>query len=413
VSRIRRFVVPLAVAAVAVFSAWLIMVNSPDIARKPPPRSPQMTVETLKLKPNNYEVIINSYGTVEPRTRGELKSQVNGQVIEVSDHFRAGGYFEKNEMLVKVDPRDFRAQVQISEAALASARQALSEEQARSHQALEDWKRLGVSDKPSALVLRQPQLRAAEAAVASAEAALGQARLNLERTVIRAPYAGRVLSIDADIGQVVAVGSVLAEIFAVDAVEVRLPLRNQDLQFVDLPESYRFKAADRASLPKVVIESSLVVPEQWSARVVRTEGAIDETSQQLHVVARVDDPYGNKAEGRQPLKIGQYVSARIEGRTLTDTLVIPNRAIYQGSYVYVVKDGLLKRRDISIIWRNDEDAIIGSGLQGGDELVLTALGQVPSGTPVSVAGEENTQHNFGQQTRPGADQPLTTAGDTP
>jgi len=404
-SGIKRFIVPVTVAVVVVFIAWLIMVNGPDITRKPPPRAAQMTVEAVKIKPRQYEVVINSYGTVVPRTRGELKSQVSGQVVKVSEHFRAGGYFEKNEMLVKVDPRDFEAQVRISEAALANARQLLSEEQARSHQALEDWKRLGGSDKPSALVLRQPQLKAAEAAVASAEAALGQARLNLERTVIRAPYAGRVLSIDADIGQVVAVGSVLAEIFAVDAVEVRLPLRNQDLQFIDLPESYRFKSADRDKLPKVVIESSLVVPEKWSARVVRTEGAIDETSQQLHVVARVDDPYGNKAEGRQPLKIGQYVSARIEGRTLSDALVIPNRAIYQGSYVYVVEGGLLKRRDISIVWRNDEDAIVGSGLQGGDKLVLTALGQVPSGTPVSVAGEENGQRNFGRQNVPAGNAP--------
>jgi RND family efflux transporter MFP subunit len=412
-TRIKRFVVPLAVAGVSVLVAWFIMNNRPDVARQAPKRTAQMTVETANIEPGSYNIAINSYGTIEPRTRGELKSQVNGQIVFVSGHFRAGGYFEKDEVLVKVDPRDFEAQVKISEAALVSARQMLLEEQARSQQAEENWKRLGVSDEPSALVLRLPQLQAAEAGVASAEAALGQARLNLARTVIRAPYAGRVLAIHADIGQVVAIGSIVAEIFAVDALEVRLPVRNQDLQFLDLPESYRFKSADVDRLPKVIIESALVVPEQWSGRVVRTEGAIDEASQQLHVVARVDDPYGNKAEGRQPLKIGQYVSARIEGKRLDAVLVIPNRTIYQGSYVYVVENGLLKRREISVVWHNDEDAIIGSGLKAGDQLVMTTLGQVPSGTPVAVAGEDNGQRSRGKQKLPATNASQTNVGDAP
>jgi len=381
------------------------MHKKPEVVRKPPPRTAQMSVETAPLRPQDYRVVINSYGTIEPRTRGELKSQVNGQIVFVSKNFRAGGYFEKNELLMKIDPRDFEAQVQISEATLANARQALIEEQARSQQALENWQRLGIDGQPSALVLRQPQLQAAEAGIASAEATLNQTRLNLARSTIRAPYAGRILTIHADIGQVIAVGSTLANIFAIDALEVRLPLRNQDLPFIDLPESYRFKRTESSSQPEVTIESSLIGAEQWSGRVVRTEGAIDTPSQQLHVVARINDPYGSKAEDRQPLKIGQYISARIQGRNITDALVIPNRTIYQGSYVYIVEDGLLKRREITIAWHNNEDAIIASGLKAGEQLVITALGQLPSGTPVTVIGKDNARsrpppHNKAETTPP-------------
>jgi len=385
----RRFLLPLAVLLLAIVIAWVIMHNRPEITRKPPPRTPQMTVETTTLEPRNYDVVINSYGTIKPRTLVELKSQVSGEVVFVNDHFRPGGYFEKDEILLKIDPRDFETQVQMAEATLANAKQGLAEEQARSKQALEDWKRLGLDEDPSELVLRKPQLQAARSGVSSAEAAYNQARLNLARTIVRAPYAGRILTIHADLGQLVATGTNLAEIFAIDALEVRLPLRNQDLQFIDLPESYRFRDTDSARLPKVIIESSLLGPEQWPGRVIRTEGAIDNTSQQLHVVARIDDPYGNMAEGRQPLKIGQYVSARIMGKQLAAALVVPNHTIYQGSYVYIVEDGLLKRRDITIAWHNDKDSIIHSGLTAGEQLVTTPLGQLPSGTPVTIAGTDS------------------------
>jgi len=408
---IRPILPALAIMVTAVIVAWFLMHNKPEMIRKPPPQAAQMVVETEQLQPRDYDVFIHSYGTVEPRTRVELKSQVSGQVIFVSDYFRAGGYFEKNDILIKIDPQDFESLVQVSSASLATAKQSLLEEQARGYQALQDWQRLGAGTEPSALVLRKPQLLAAEAQVTAAEAALNQSRLNLKRTIIRAPFTGRALSTQVNISQIVAAGNSLAEIFATDALEVRLPLRNQDLRFIDLPESYRFKTADAAKLPQVDIDSSLVVPERWSGQVVRTEGAIDESSQQLHVVARIDDPYGTEAEGRQPLKIGQYVTARIKGKHLTDVLVIPNRTIYQGTYVYVVEKGLLKRRAISVSWHNDEDAIIDSGLAAGDQLVLTALGQVSSGTAVNIVASDQPHHDAAN--RPAKNRTPAIMGETP
>jgi len=374
---------------ISITVAWLIMHNKPEVKRKPPPRTATMSVETMTLQPRDYRIIVDSYGKIEARTNGELKAQVSGQIVYVSEHFRAGGYFKKDETLLKIDDRDFVAQVQIAEAGLATARQTLSEEQARSQQALDDWRRLGNSDEPSALVLRKPQLEAARAAVTSAEAQLNKARLDLSRTVIRAPYGGRILAIHADYGQVIAAGTALAEIFAIDALEVRLPLRNQDLQFVDLPESYRVDSSKPTNHTEVVLEPTLPGSSHWTARLTRTESAIDETSQQLHVVARIDDPYGPGAVGRQALKIGEYVAAKISGKMISGALIIPNKTIYQGSYVYLVKDGLLQRRDITIAWHNNDDTLISSGLQAGDRVVLTPLGQVPSGTPVNIVNEDD------------------------
>jgi len=67
--------------------------------------------------------------------------------------------------------------------------------------------------------------------------------------------------------------------------------------------------------------------------------------------------------------------------------VIPSSAIYQGSYVYIVADGLLMRKDIQLGWQNGTESIVTQGLVAGDNLVLTSLGQVSSGTPVAIAGQ--------------------------
>ncbi len=346
---------------------------------------------------------LQSYGTVQPRTRSVLVAQVGGQIISINANVRDGGFFEKGDVLGHIDPRDYEADVQISEASLADARQALAEAEARTNQAREDWERLGNSGDAPELVLRIPQLEAARARIKSAESALNKATLDLERTQIVAPFAGRVLRKLVDVGQVVSANTQLAEIYATDVVEIRLPLRNRDLGFIDLPESFRFSESRDIGDTDVIIRSDLIGNESWNAKLIRTEGAIDESARQLHIIAQIDDPFGKKSEGRSPLKIGQYVTAEIPGIDLSNALVISNNAIYQGSYVYVVEDGLLRRKDISIAWQNDDDAVIESGLSDGDQLVTTPLGQVTSGIRVAIDGAENTSRGPRPGGRPPAD----------
>ncbi len=370
--------------------AFVVLKNPPEAERIRPVQEPQMTVDVLTLDRRPYHVKLESYGTVQPRTRSMLVAQVDGEITGISDSLREGGFFEENDPLLSIDSRDYEADVKIAEASLMDARQALAQEEARAVQALEDWNRLGNQGDAPDLVLRKPQLLAAEARVISAESALSKSKLELERTRILAPFAGRVMNKMVDVGQVVGRNSQLAEVYAVDYVEIRLPLRNRDLAFIDLPEDYRFSSEQQADGPEVAIHSELAGGTTWIGKVVRTESAIDESARQLHVVAQIDDPFGSGAEGRTPLKIGQYVTAQLGGKELATALVIPNRAIYQGSYVYIVEDGVLQRRDIDIAWQNQSEALIERGLEAGDRLVLTPLGQVTSGVRVSVSTEKST-----------------------
>ncbi len=381
---------PISILVVLLLVAAVILRNPPEVEFAPRDLSPQMTVETVQLAPTDYQISVPSYGIVRPRIQSMLVAQVAGQIVDKAPNFDEGGYFAAGDVMLTIDPRDYAADVRIAEAALADARQALAEEQARGEQARIDWQRLGNEGAAPDLVLRKPQLLAAEARVTSAEANLEKARLDLERTRVRAPFAGRVLRQLVDLGQVVSVNSQLAEFYSIDIAEVRLPIANSDLAFVELPEA---SGSDDTKTVPVQIFSDLAGSDVWEARVVRTEAAIDDSARQLHVLAHINSPFRPDEKHRVPLKIGQYVTADIEGRKLDNVIVVPTSAIYQGSYVYVVDDGLLQRRSIDIAWKDSDEAIVASGLEAGDDLVVTVLGQVTSGTPVRVAGTDSPDRN--------------------
>lgn len=386
-----KIILPLVIVIITVAAFVLIRGNPPENKRSRPSSTPQMTVQTQTLEAQNYAVMIQSFGTVQPRTQSALFAQVSGQINQISEQFRDGGFFEKGDTLVQLDDRDYRAEVKISEANLMSAKQSFQEEKARVQQAKADWLRLGNGKQASALVLRQPQLEAAQAKLLSTEAQLEKAELALERTTIIAPYAGRILKKNVDIGQVISSNTALANIYATDSVEVRLPIKNKDLPLMHLQEEYRNTdktGSDNALSINVKLSSNLMGEQSWQGNLVRTESAIDTATQQLYVVAQIVRPYDLAFNNGAQIKIGQYVTAEIKGKTVDNALIIPSSAIYQGSYVYIVEKGVLKRKNIVLGWQNGTESMVTEGLSANDELVLTPLGQVNSGTPVAVEGQE-------------------------
>ncbi|MDO6745910.1 efflux RND transporter periplasmic adaptor subunit [Gilvimarinus sp. 1_MG-2023] len=380
-----KIIIPVAIVLLVAVIIVVLVNSKPTPGTRPQSDGPKISVETLPVHKSDIAPEVLSYGLVEPRTQTRLVSQVGGRVERISESFTDGSFFQKGDLLLQIEPTDYEIELSIAKATLAEAEQALAEEVARSEQARVDWDQLGGNVAARPLVLREPYMRAAEARVASSQALLKQAQVNLERTSIRAPYDGRVLSTSVDVGQVIANNTELGEIYATDAVEIRLPVKNQDLALLSLPEAYRTQAQSTEPLPKVSIRSELAQNEVWQGNIVRTAGKIDSSSRQLYVVARIEDPFGERSVGRFPLKIGQYVTAIIEGVTQEGVISIPNQSIYQGAYVYLYRDGAVFRTPVDIGWQNGDFAIITQGVEDGDQVVTSPLGQVVSGTLVSVS----------------------------
>jgi RND family efflux transporter MFP subunit len=257
-----------------------------------------------------------------------------------------------------------------------------------------------------ALALREPQLAAARAALESAQAQLARAQLDLQRTRINAPYAGRLLEKNVDVGQYVSGGTVLARIYAIDYVEIPLPLSNEQLQYVDIPEQFRpqetaikmsAKSAEPVSSsgPTVTLSSRIAGNVyQWQGQIVRATGSIDTSSRQLFVIAQVDDPYGRGPADRPPLRIGQFVEAQITGTLLSDVFVVPRSALSEGRELLVIDAGeRLQRREVEIIWADQHQVVIRTGLQAGEIISMTPLPGAISGSRVAatIAGEGNRE----------------------
>ena len=382
---IRKFL-PLIIVTVCLAVAWVLLKTKPA-ARPSRHKKATVNVETVVVHRQDYQVMIHTQGTVRPRTESTLIPQVSGRIVSVSSDFRAGGFFEEGDELLRIDSSDYETSLVVSEAALAQARLQLAEEEARAEQAHKDWEKLGAGGNPTALVLREPQLIDARASLASAQARLDEAHRNLSRTRITAPYSGRVLEQRVDFGQFVNTGTVLARIYAIDFAEIRLPLTNRQLAFINLPELYRGEASNgQNGGPKVILSANFAGSKHsWEGRIVRSEGAIDSRSRQLFVVAQVDDPYGRTVEDRPPLKVGLFVKAQIEGDLLRDVIVIPRTLLKENRYVLVI-DGQskLRRRPVDVLWRDTKNIVVREGLSSGELLCMTQVPYAIDGMAVNT-----------------------------
>lgn len=352
------------------------------VFRVPPP---QVTVRPVE--PSDYQTVLHSQGTVRARTESSLIPEVRGRVLRVSENFQEGAFFEEGDVLLEIDDRDYQAELIVAEAALAQAELAFMQEQARYDQAQRDWERLNPGQVANELALREPQIKQARAAAASAKARMDTAKLNFERCKITAPFAGRVLSKKVDVGQFVTTGNELARIYAVDIAEVRLPLAASQFALLQLPSTYRGSKPTLEQGPKVTLTSGIGGQTfDWEGRVVRAEGSIDESSRQIFVVAQIDDPYGFSKEGRPPLKVGTFVEAKIEGAVLENVFVFPRQVFRENSYVLVVdQDKKLTRRSVDVVWETDKEIVASSGLSSGDMLCLTNVPYaVEGGTVVAT-----------------------------
>ncbi|NND44460.1 MAG: efflux RND transporter periplasmic adaptor subunit [Xanthomonadales bacterium] len=345
-----------------------------------------MLVEVITVEPGQRQFVIQSQGTVRPRTETTLVSEVSGKVVSVAPGFVAGGFFRKGETLLQIDPSDYQTAVKRAEANLASMQARQIDEQARSEQALRDWRNLGREGQPSNLVLRKPQLQDAEANVRAAEADLQKARRDLERTRISLPYDGLIREKRVDLGQYVTPGTPLGVSLAIDVAELRLPLSKNDLAFLDLPE---VASADSPDTPAVTLTSSEAnQSSRWRGRIVRTEGVVDEASRVIYAVARVADPYGLLGTSDQPeLRFGTFVRAEIEGRDAGQVFVLPRSALQRDNKVLVAdRDDRLQIRSVEVVRAESSQAWIRSGLEDGDRVVMTTIDAPVPGAQLTIAG---------------------------
>ena len=385
-----KVILPIAVLAVGIAAAATLMIVRPQAASRPP-QTPAPMVRVAAARPIDVTLTVRTFGTVAPAAEIELIPEVSGRVQRIDPALADGGFFRRGQVLLEIDPRDYQLAVEAAAAEVATAEVRLTREQAEAEIARQEWANLHGSEPAPPLVLHQPQLTEARAALAAARARLERARLDLERTQIIAPFDGRVREEHVDRGQYVQKGASLGRIYSVEAAEVRLPLATADLAYLDLP--LPTAAAASKNHPAVRLSAELGGRRfTWQGTIVRTEGEIDEKTRMIHAVARVDRPYGGGESGnRPPLAVGMFVEAAIEGHHVSGVFAVPPIAMRNDRTVMVVdRDDRLRLRRVEVLRKEADRVLVTSGLRAGELLCLSPLDVVTDGMAVRVADATGT-----------------------
>ena len=374
------------VVAAALFVAVMMNLLAPGADKSPEPEA-AIAVKTMLVKSADLAVRVESQGVAKARTKTSLVSEVSGAVLRVSDNFVVGGTFQAGDMLMALDPTDYEVALQRAEARLMSVKAAMEFERARSVQAAKEWAMTGRPQSEAPLLaLRRPYLLEAEANLLQAQSEVRQAKIKLEKTVIKAPYAGMVANKLADVGQFVTAGTRVGEAFAIDYVEVRLPLTERDLSMMGSLLSQNL--TDKTVLLSGAVDG---INTSWQATIVRSEGVVSELNRAQYLVARLADPYGLKVDqGNKsvPLRVGTFVKASIEGKVLKDVFQIPRSALLEGSRVGLIdSEQLLKIVPVTVAHADDQYYYLSDGLTAGMEIVISALGTPIEGLKLRVRND--------------------------
>lgn len=364
----------------------IIAVATLKPAPKPQPPEPDKVLEVavIAATPKTWTLNVTSQGTVEPKREINLVAEISGRIVEASPKFVSGGAFAAGEQLIKIDDRDYRYALVRAKARVADARQVLATEQGRARQARREWRDLG-NRQANDLFLRKPQLAAAKANLDAALADQSKAELDLKRTEITLPFAGRVRKTLVNLGQYVTPGTPIASAYDSSTAEIRLPLTERQAALINLP-----LGAQQGDTAAVTISGSVAgQPHQWQGKLTRTDASLDTRSRLYYAIAEVEDPYhlqhhtGSPAQ--PPLIIGLFVDASIVGKPLDKVVRLPKRGLYQNNRLFtltedqtvVIKPATVLSSDAQHVWLRAE-------LSAGEAVILEKQHYLKAGMKVNA-----------------------------
>jgi RND family efflux transporter MFP subunit len=377
-SKVLKFLLFVAIIAVGVVVMKGLKATAPE-AKKRQPKAMQVLVDVEPLEMAKAGVRIEGMGLVVAAREVTLKAQVGGRVIEVADNFLEGEHVDAGTVLARIEAEDYELKVDQAKSMLEQREAELELEMGFQRVSAREWELLGESSdvlaESASLALREPQLKQATAIQRSAQAALAQARLDLQRTEMIAPFNALLLERSVELGSLAGVGGEVARLVSTDSFYVRVSIPVSRVPVLEVPGAeaiVRISGVD-TTLP---------------GKVVSLLGDLDPDGRMARVLVEVEDPLGLKSENaeRAKLLLGAYVSVELLGQQLPDTFILPREALHHGDNVWLRRpDSTLEIRPVTVLWRNRETVVIGDGLYAGEELITSSLSFASDGMQVTTA----------------------------
>lgn len=332
------------------------------------PKRQAIVVETIPMTPGNYISSIQAMGTVMPERVVLLKAKVSGEVVSISPGFVQGGVMKKGEIMLTLEDSDYVIEVQKAKSSLDKALSSLTIEKGSQMIAKEELKLINQVSKDEIkgtdLALRKPQLIQVTAEVDRARADLEKARLNLSRTKVIVPFNALVLDRQVNIGSLVPTQGGLATLVDIDAYRIEAQVPPDRLEALSISET---KGSE-------VIVHSQYSKQTWQGKVVRTTGKMSDKSRMAGVIIMVPDPLGLKDQKKAPpLLLDDHVAVKILGKTFENVFSLPRSILRESNTVWVYNAGVLEIKQVNIVWKEDGQVFVRSGISPGDAVITSDL----------------------------------------
>ncbi len=396
--RILRSLLVLIILGAGASVAIYYMKNKPKADRKPPEDRAAL-VEAQDVIARPHTVVVHAMGIVMPARTTQLAARVGGELIDVDSEFAdapsefvPGGRFLKGQRILQIDPEDYRLVVLQRTAELARSRSSLKLEMGQQSVALREYELLGedVAEADKELLLREPQLAAAKAAEAIAQAALDRAELDLKRSKVTAPFNAAVQSRSVNLGSQVRADEPLAVLVGTDKYWVRVSVPVDELRWIKMPDA---KGAGGSAV-RVYCKAAWDNDEPRAGVVERVMTDLEPEGLMARLLVAVSDPLdlNSGPERRRPLLLGSQVSVEIDGRTLADAARVPRTALRDGDRIWLIGSGdKLVLRNVRIAWGDKENVYITEDLAAGDRLVTSDLAAPVAGMALRILPKTNAK----------------------
>ncbi len=388
-SKKKTIIISLIILAAGAVVTLIIFNTEPTAKRGGATKETAMLVSVTEVHRDTFNPTIVAMGSVVPTQDIILSPRVSGEVISMADEFVPGGYVSKGEVMLQIDPSDYKNTLQQRKSELQQAQADLDVEMGRQTVAEKDYQLVdeALSGENKNLVLRKPQLDAARSKVQSAKAAVDQAQLELNRTAIKAPFNAHVLSRKVNMGSQVAPGQELAHMVGLDNYWVEATIPVPKIRWLTIPDEKKSAGAEA----KIRNRSAWPEEEFRMGNLFRLVGSLENQTRLARVLINVPDPLAYKPENKDEpvLMLGTYVEVSIKGKGIANVIRLKRDYLRKNETVWVMKDEKLRIRDVKVLLKDAQHVYISEGLSEGEKVVTTNLSTVVDGARLRLV-EDNT-----------------------
>ncbi|NJW51817.1 efflux RND transporter periplasmic adaptor subunit [Salinimicrobium oceani] len=380
-SRKKIIIISVVILLFAVVITSFIFFTEPTAQSEGASKEMAMLVQTTSAEAGSYSPELVATGTVMPVNDVSLSARVGGEVSRRDPQFVPGGSVRKGQVLLQIDPADYRNALELRRSELMQAQTELEVEMGRQEVAQQDLKLVGaatLSEEERSLVLRQPQLNAVKARIKAAQAAVDQAQLNLSRTTIRAPFDAHIITQNVTTGSQVAPGVDLGRLVGTETYRVVLSLPVSKLQWLSFPTAEE----EKGSMVKIRNTSAWPESSFRTGFLSSMVGALDDQSRLARILVEVPDPLAQDTATGPELLLGSFVEAKVQAQKIDNVVRLDRDHLRKNNTVWVMQDGKLDIRDVQVLLTDHQYVYIDQGLTGGETVVTTNLSTVANGIPL-------------------------------